>query len=185
MRTSAPAQGHATPRSSVVTPVRSVCRPLGPVQHPYPAAISARRPAGRHSSGRRRRRRGGPAGEEPGPGEAPDGTNSSEGTHTQGRTGKAGVTCWTVKGRPVLTPDSRLLRSLLTRYADLRIAEARGEKREGQRLEDVCYTLCVMTGTNRVEDALAAADSLLAAARVTKVRPQPSAADLPVTELAA
>ncbi|MEW1904457.1 MULTISPECIES: DUF5133 domain-containing protein [unclassified Streptomyces] len=90
-----------------------------------------------------------------------------------------------MKGRPVLTPDSRLLRSLLTRYADLRIAEVRGEKREGQRLEDVSYTLCVVTGTNRVEDALAAADTLLAASRVTKVRSRPSATDLPVTELAA
>ncbi|MEU0235099.1 MULTISPECIES: DUF5133 domain-containing protein [unclassified Streptomyces] len=85
----------------------------------------------------------------------------------------------------MLIPDSRTLRSLLTRYADLRIAEARGERREGERLEDVSYTLCVVTGTTRVEDALAAADTLLAAHRGPKVRPVPSPAGRRDAELAA
>ncbi|MFF5637130.1 DUF5133 domain-containing protein [Streptomyces sp. NPDC012825] len=85
----------------------------------------------------------------------------------------------------MLIPDSRLLRSLLTRYADLRIAEARGERREGERLEDVSYTLCVVTGTTRVEDALAAADTLLAARRVPRVRPVPAPVDRTAAELAA
>ncbi|MGV9691990.1 DUF5133 domain-containing protein [Streptomyces sp. NPDC003444] len=70
----------------------------------------------------------------------------------------------------MLTPDPRTLRSLLTRYADLRIAEARGEKRDGQLLEDVSRALCAATGTTRVEDALAAADALLAAARARGAR---------------
>ncbi|MFJ4868925.1 DUF5133 domain-containing protein [Streptomyces sp. NPDC088757] len=86
----------------------------------------------------------------------------------------------------MLIPDPRTLRSLLTRYADLRIAEARGERREGQPLEDVSYTLCVATGTTRIEDALAAADVLLAASRARRsARPVPSAAARTAPELAA
>ncbi|WP_030207616.1 DUF5133 domain-containing protein [Streptomyces bikiniensis] len=73
-------------------------------------------------------------------------------------------------------PDSRTLRSLLTRYADLRIAEARGERRDGQLLEDVSRTLCAATGTTCVEDALAAADALLAASRARGARPAPKLA---------
>ncbi|MGW9439183.1 DUF5133 domain-containing protein [Streptomyces sp. NPDC055607] len=85
----------------------------------------------------------------------------------------------------MLIPDPRTLRSLLTRYADLRIAEARGERREGQPLEDVSYTLCVATGTTRIEDALAAADVLLAASRARGARPVPSGAASTAPELAA
>ncbi|MYV69247.1 DUF5133 domain-containing protein [Streptomyces sp. SID2131] len=85
----------------------------------------------------------------------------------------------------MLIPDPRTLRSLLTRYADLRIAEARGERREGQPLEDVSYTLCVATGTTRIEDALVAADVLLAASRAGGARPAPSGAASTAPELAA
>ncbi|GAA5006015.1 DUF5133 domain-containing protein [Streptomyces siamensis] len=65
----------------------------------------------------------------------------------------------------VLVPDPKVVRRLLTRYASLKIAYAEKETLETARaLEDVTYTLCVMTGTNRVHDAVAAADALLVAA---------------------
>ncbi|MFI9122171.1 DUF5133 domain-containing protein [Streptomyces bikiniensis] len=85
----------------------------------------------------------------------------------------------------MLIPDSRTLRSLLARYADLRIAEARGERRDGQLLEDVSRTLCAATGTTCVEDALVAADALLAASRARGARPAPSGAARPAPKLAA
>ncbi|MEE1665353.1 DUF5133 domain-containing protein [Streptomyces sp. WAC07094] len=50
-----------------------------------------------------------------------------------------------------LVPDPKVVRSLLTRYASLQIALAESEKLERAReLEDVSYTLCVMTGTRSV-----------------------------------
>lgn len=65
-----------------------------------------------------------------------------------------------------LVPDPKVVRSLLTRYASLQIALAESEKPERAReLEDVSYTLCVMTGTRCVDDAIAAADGLLVAAQ--------------------
>ncbi|MCP9958413.1 MULTISPECIES: DUF5133 domain-containing protein [Streptomyces] len=82
----------------------------------------------------------------------------------------------------MLTPDPRYLRSLLARYADLRIAHSRGEKGLEQRLDDVTYTLCVATGTTCVEDALATADALLAEPAGTTASPALEAAR---TELAA
>ncbi|MEU7568999.1 DUF5133 domain-containing protein [Streptomyces fradiae] len=80
----------------------------------------------------------------------------------------------------MLTPDPRYLRSLLARYADLRIAQCHGERGLEQRLEDVTYTLCVATGTKRVEDALAKADALLAspADTATGTGPAPGGAEL-------
>ncbi|MEU1599303.1 DUF5133 domain-containing protein [Streptomyces sp. NPDC005708] len=63
-----------------------------------------------------------------------------------------------------LVPDPKVVRQLLTRYASLQIALAESEKPEGAReLEDVSYTLCVMTGTRRVHDAVEVADALLVA----------------------
>jgi len=65
----------------------------------------------------------------------------------------------------VLVPDPKVVRRLLTRYAALKIAYAEKETPETARsLEDVTYTLCVMTGTTGVRDAVAAADALLVAA---------------------
>ncbi|MFE7775267.1 DUF5133 domain-containing protein [Streptomyces sp. NPDC057445] len=63
----------------------------------------------------------------------------------------------------MLMPDPKTLRSLLARYADLRIA---GQSTEETRraLDDVTYTLCVMTATSTIEDALEVADALLAGA---------------------
>ncbi|MFF4212092.1 DUF5133 domain-containing protein [Streptomyces sp. NPDC001796] len=62
----------------------------------------------------------------------------------------------------MLMPDPKAVRRLLTRYASLRIALAERESPEAAReLADVSYTLCVMTGTKDVRDAVAAADALL------------------------
>ncbi|WP_244291790.1 DUF5133 domain-containing protein [Streptomyces wuyuanensis] len=60
-------------------------------------------------------------------------------------------------------PDPKALRSLLARYADLRIA---APTNDGNRraLDDVTYTLCVMTATSTIEDALERADAMLAGA---------------------
>ncbi|MEU6278174.1 DUF5133 domain-containing protein [Streptomyces populi] len=64
----------------------------------------------------------------------------------------------------MLVPDPKVVRRLLTRYAALKIAYAEKETLETARgLEDVTYTLCVMTGTTTVHDAVVAADALLAA----------------------
>ncbi|MFJ6835742.1 DUF5133 domain-containing protein [Streptomyces sp. NPDC091209] len=64
----------------------------------------------------------------------------------------------------MLVPDPKVVRRLLTRYAALKIAYAERETLEtARRLEDVTYTLCVMTGTTSVRDAVVAADALLVA----------------------
>ncbi|MGC4982375.1 MULTISPECIES: DUF5133 domain-containing protein [unclassified Streptomyces] len=64
----------------------------------------------------------------------------------------------------MLVPDPKVVRRLLTRYAALKIAYAEKETLETARdLEDVTYTLCVMTGTTSVRDAVVAADALLVA----------------------
>ncbi|WP_234334191.1 DUF5133 domain-containing protein [Streptomyces sp. NRRL B-1347] len=61
----------------------------------------------------------------------------------------------------VLMPDPKALRVLLARYAELRIAAPPTEATR-RALADVSYTLCVLTGVNRVDDALDVADTLLA-----------------------
>jgi hypothetical protein len=64
----------------------------------------------------------------------------------------------------LLIPDPKVVRGLLTRFASLQIALAQSEKLERAReLEDVSYTLCVMMGTRKVHEAIAAADALLVA----------------------
>ncbi|MGW8063764.1 DUF5133 domain-containing protein [Streptomyces ziwulingensis] len=64
----------------------------------------------------------------------------------------------------MLEPDPRVVRELLTRYASLRIAQAEREKPATAReLADVSYTLCVMTATTSIHDAVAKADALLLA----------------------
>ncbi|CAL9339105.1 DUF5133 domain-containing protein [Streptomyces sp. enrichment culture] len=63
----------------------------------------------------------------------------------------------------MLEPDPKVVRELLTRYATLRIAQAeRYSPVAARELEDVSYTLCVMTGTPGIRDAIARADALLA-----------------------
>ncbi|MFI7498248.1 DUF5133 domain-containing protein [Streptomyces sp. NPDC049687] len=62
----------------------------------------------------------------------------------------------------MIVPDPKVARTLLTRYATLRIAQAEQERPETAReLRDVTYTLCVLMGTSEVREALAAADALL------------------------
>jgi pyruvate/2-oxoglutarate dehydrogenase complex dihydrolipoamide dehydrogenase (E3) component len=68
------------------------------------------------------------------------------------------------EGRFVLEPDPKVVRELLTRYASLRIAQAERERPAAAReLADVSYTLCVMTATTSIHDAVAKADALLLA----------------------
>ncbi|MFK4149186.1 DUF5133 domain-containing protein [Streptomyces sp. NPDC004065] len=65
----------------------------------------------------------------------------------------------------MLVPDPKAVRTLLTRYASLKIAQAERERAETAReLEDVSYTLCVMMGTTSIHDAITRADALLLAA---------------------
>ncbi|POX46429.1 DUF5133 domain-containing protein [Streptomyces sp. Ru72] len=81
----------------------------------------------------------------------------------------------------MLVPDPKAVRRLLTRYASLRIALAERETPEAVReLADVSYTLCVMTGTKDVRDAVAAADALLdGSAKPTPQQPQRSGITAP------
>ncbi|GAA3486375.1 MULTISPECIES: DUF5133 domain-containing protein [Streptomyces] len=67
----------------------------------------------------------------------------------------------------MLVPDLKTLRTLLARFADARVAHAQ-HARPGteEELRDLAYTLCVMTGTRDVRDALAAADHMLAPAEL-------------------
>ncbi|GAA0926218.1 DUF5133 domain-containing protein [Streptomyces thermoalcalitolerans] len=69
------------------------------------------------------------------------------------------------EGRFVLIPDPKVVRTLLTRYASLKIAQAERERDETAReLADVSYTLCVMMGTTSIDDAIRKGDALLLAA---------------------
>ncbi|GHE84921.1 DUF5133 domain-containing protein [Streptomyces spiralis] len=83
------------------------------------------------------------------------------------------------EGRSVLVPDPKVVRTLLTRYASLKIAQAERERAETAReLEDVSYTLCVMMGTTSIDDAIARADALLlAAGRAAQAPTDPDGAD--------
>jgi hypothetical protein len=68
----------------------------------------------------------------------------------------------------VLVPDPKAVRKLLTRYAVLRISQAERQRPQtAAELDDVSYTLCVMTGSTDIREAIARADALLAAARDT------------------
>ncbi|CAM5469164.1 DUF5133 domain-containing protein [Streptomyces hirsutus] len=63
----------------------------------------------------------------------------------------------------MLVPDPKTVRRLLTRYATLRIAQAeRPSPVAARELEDITYTLCVMTGTAGIREAVTRADALLA-----------------------
>ena len=66
----------------------------------------------------------------------------------------------------MLVPDPKAVRKLLTRYAVLRIAQSERQRPQtAAELNDVSYTLCVMTGTTDIGEAIVEADALLAAAR--------------------
>ncbi|MFI6564911.1 DUF5133 domain-containing protein [Streptomyces sp. NPDC050534] len=71
----------------------------------------------------------------------------------------------------MLVPDPKVVRTLLTRYASLRIAQAECEKPQTAReLADVSRALCVVMGAVSVENAIAEADALLIASRRTTGR---------------
>ncbi|MGW0787963.1 DUF5133 domain-containing protein [Streptomyces sp. NPDC002911] len=62
----------------------------------------------------------------------------------------------------MLTPGPQDLRVALARYADARIEDARRSTDATVRaVEDAAYTLCVMTGTQAVTQALHVADTML------------------------
>ena len=66
----------------------------------------------------------------------------------------------------MLVPDPKAVRKLLTRYAVLRIAQSERQRPQtAAELNDVSYTLCVITGTTDIGEAIVEADVLLAAAR--------------------
>ncbi|MGW5369742.1 DUF5133 domain-containing protein [Streptomyces sp. NPDC004009] len=63
----------------------------------------------------------------------------------------------------MLLPAEKELRSVLARFAEARFRhDLRPTGRSSRELEDTSYTLCVMTGTQSIDEALAAADVLLA-----------------------
>ncbi|MFG2755594.1 DUF5133 domain-containing protein [Streptomyces wuyuanensis] len=76
-------------------------------------------------------------------------------------------------------PDPKALRSLLARYADLRIAAPANDENR-RALDDVTYTLCVTTATSTIEDALERADAMLAGgAKATAAAVPPPATGAP------
>lgn len=63
----------------------------------------------------------------------------------------------------MITPHPQILRAALSDYADARIRQFQLDTDANRRdLEGATYTLCVITGTSEIEDALATADDLLA-----------------------
>lgn len=62
----------------------------------------------------------------------------------------------------MLLPAEKELRAVLARFADARFRhDLQPTGHSSRELEDTSYTLCVMTGTQTVDEALAAADALL------------------------
>ncbi|MFD3548676.1 DUF5133 domain-containing protein [Streptomyces sp. NPDC058655] len=64
----------------------------------------------------------------------------------------------------MLKPAPAVLRGLLSRYADAQITLIREDSPAVRlKLENVSFTLCVATATTNIQDALVAADAMLAA----------------------
>ncbi|MEV0976324.1 MULTISPECIES: DUF5133 domain-containing protein [unclassified Streptomyces] len=62
----------------------------------------------------------------------------------------------------MLLPAEKELRAVLARFAEARFRhDLQPTGHSSRELEDTGYTLCVMTGTRSVDEALAAADALL------------------------
>lgn len=62
----------------------------------------------------------------------------------------------------MILPAEKELRAVLARFAQARIEhDVLPTGRTSRTLEDVTYTLCVMTGARTVEQALLTADTLL------------------------
>ncbi|MEU3611967.1 DUF5133 domain-containing protein [Streptomyces sp. NPDC006872] len=70
----------------------------------------------------------------------------------------------------MIVPDPKVARTLLARYATLKIAQAERERPQTVcELQDVTYTLCLLMGTADVREAVAAADALLESAAAVPV----------------
>ncbi|MEU1018351.1 DUF5133 domain-containing protein [Streptomyces sp. NPDC005898] len=82
----------------------------------------------------------------------------------------------------MLKSESRQVRTLLSRYANARIALAENPGAAWQReLAEVTRTLCAVTGTRTINHAIAAADEILAAAERPAASRRPTlAADTPL-----
>ncbi|MFF8031912.1 MULTISPECIES: DUF5133 domain-containing protein [unclassified Streptomyces] len=71
----------------------------------------------------------------------------------------------------MLTPDPKVVRQLLTRYATLQIAQAeRHSPTAARELKDVSHALRVTMGASGIQDAIAKADALLDRARPAAAR---------------
>ncbi|MFI9152270.1 DUF5133 domain-containing protein [Streptomyces sp. NPDC053367] len=69
----------------------------------------------------------------------------------------------------MLLPAEKELRAVLARFAEARFRhDLQPTGRSSRELEDTSYTLCVMTGTRSVDEALAAADVLLERLRMER-----------------
>ncbi|MGW2031181.1 MULTISPECIES: DUF5133 domain-containing protein [Streptomyces] len=72
----------------------------------------------------------------------------------------------------MLLPAEKELRAVLARFADARFRhDLHPTGHSSRELEDTTYTLCVMTGTQSVDEALAAADALLERLRADRTAP--------------
>jgi hypothetical protein len=66
------------------------------------------------------------------------------------------------RGIAMMVPAEKELRAVLARFAEARIEhDVRPSGRSSAALEDVTYTLCVMTGCRTVAQALRTADLLM------------------------
>jgi hypothetical protein len=62
----------------------------------------------------------------------------------------------------LLLPAEKQLRAVLARFAEVRFRhDLQPTGRSSRELEDASYTLCVITGTQSVDEALTAADAIL------------------------
>ncbi|MYR46350.1 DUF5133 domain-containing protein [Streptomyces sp. SID5910] len=69
----------------------------------------------------------------------------------------------------MLLPAENELRTVLARFAEARFRhDLQPTGRSSRELEDTSYTLCVMTGTQSVDQALTAADALLERLRAAR-----------------
>lgn len=71
----------------------------------------------------------------------------------------------------MITPHPQILRVLLSRYANARLAHAEHPTPATRlALESVSYTLCVTTATADIPQALAVADQIMERAAAPRVR---------------
>ncbi|MEU9731844.1 DUF5133 domain-containing protein [Streptomyces sp. NPDC048002] len=79
----------------------------------------------------------------------------------------------------MLLPAEEDLRTVLARFTEARTRhDVKPTGHSSRELEDTAYTLCVMTGTRSVDQALMAADALLRQYRASDQAPAGAAAAL-------